>query len=166
MEQNISKHFGKRLRVRVCGLLIEDKKIVLVKHNFLGDVGYLWSPPGGEMLFAETAEEALKREFLEEIGLEIEVHELAFVHDFFEPPLHAIELFFWVGKAFEDDEIALKIGTDPELASHEQIIADVSFFSLDQLHAENQHGLHEALRYLTSWEDLKKRKKYTLSSHI
>ena len=153
MEQNITKHFGKRLRVRVCGLLIENKKVLLVKHNYIGDVGYLWSPPGGEMLFSETAEQALKREFLEETGLEIDVYELAFVHDFFEPPLHAIELFFWVA-------------TDPELAPHEQIITEVAFLSLEQLRAENPYGLHETLRYLTSWEDLSKRKNYTLSSHI
>ncbi len=166
MEQNITKHFGKRLRVRACGLLIEDKKILLAKHAYIGEAGYLWSPPGGEVLFSETAEEALKREFLEETGLEIEVYDLAFVHDFFDPPLHAIELFFWVGKKFEDDDLEPIKGTDPELASHEQIITQVSFLSLEQLKAENQKGLHEVLRYLTSWDDLHKRKGYSVASHI
>ena len=166
MEQHITKNFGKRLRVRACGLLIEDNRLLLARHNYIGDLGYLWSPPGGEVLFSETAEEAVKREFLEEAGLAVDVYELAFVHDFFDPPLHAIELFFWVGKAYEDDEIEPKVGTDPELASHEQLITAVDFLSLGELKAENQHGLHETLRYLTSWDDFRKRKGYTISSHI
>jgi 8-oxo-dGTP diphosphatase len=154
MEQIITETFGKRLRVRVCGLLIENEQLLLIKHHYLGDLGYLWSPPGGGLQYTEKVEEALKREFLEETGLAITVHELAFVYEFFEPPLHAIELFFWVGKDENAGEQSLLKGTDPELPADQQIINRVAFLSLEALQNEHPAGLHKALQNLRTWQDL------------
>jgi len=161
MQDLITKTFGERLRVRVCGLLIENDSILLIKHHYLGDVGHLWIPPGGGMVYGETAEEALKREFLEETGLAICVEALAFVYEFYESPLHAVELFFWVKRETHTPTLLLK-GTDPELPADKQLIAQVAYLSLGELEEENQMGLHGSLRYIKSWEEFKQRSFYTL----
>ncbi len=51
------------------GFIARDGKVLLVKHRKLG----LWLPVGGHIEKEETPEEALKREALEEAGLEIEL---------------------------------------------------------------------------------------------
>ena len=94
----ISKTFGNKTRIRVCGILIENDEILLVKHKGLGEKGYLWSPPGGEPRFSEDLESALKREFFEETGLLVEVESFLFLFEFIDVPLHAVELFFLVKK--------------------------------------------------------------------
>ena len=107
----INNAYGQKLRVRVCGICIQEDLILLVKHKHLGNTGTLWAPPGGGMEYGESAHEALKREFEEETNLEVIIKDFLFVHEYLDPPLHGIELFFRV-------EIVggnLKLGQDPEL---------------------------------------------------
>ena len=115
--------YGNRIRVRVCGVLIEEDKILLIKHKGAGKKGELWSPPGGGLEFDETIENCLKREFLEETNLKIEVIKFLFLNEFIQNPLHAIELFYQVKKVGGN----LKLGSDPEMS--DQIISDISFIS-------------------------------------
>jgi len=63
------KHFG------VYGLIIENNKIVLVKKNG-GPYDGKFDLPGGSFEFGETPQEALKRELLEEIGINLKECEL------------------------------------------------------------------------------------------
>ena len=142
MKKEILEKFGNRIRIRVCGILIQHDSILLVKHRSVGKSGILWAPPGGGMQFGEGAEETLKREFLEETGLEIRVGQFLFTHEFLNPPLHAIELFF------EVDQIdgSLKKGFDPEMQTHEQIIEEVAFLNIDQLNKIQTDSLHYVLQ--------------------
>ena len=118
--------YGNRIRVRVCGVCIENEQILLVCHHpILGEKDY-WSPPGGGVEEGETAEEALKREFLEETGFKIVVGKLLKIKEFVQPPLHAVELYFSV-KILEGNLI---IGYDPEMNVNEQLIKDVSWLPL------------------------------------
>lgn len=118
--------YGNRIRVRVCGICIENEQILLVCHRpILGDKDY-WCPPGGGVDIGETAEEALKREFLEETGYEVEVGKLLKTKEFVQPPLHAIELYFSV-KIISGNLIK---GHDPEMNTNEQLIKDVSWLPL------------------------------------
>ena len=55
----------------------ESNRILLLKHEFR--VGSGWGIPGGFMNKGEQPEEALRREVREEIGLELESVELAFL---------------------------------------------------------------------------------------
>lgn len=125
MNQEIIKTFGNRIRIRISGVCIEDEKILLVKHHTLGPEGILWAPPGGGMEFGESAKECLIREFLEETGLTINVGKFLFVHEFLDPPLHAVELFFEV-KVISGQ---LSTGSDPEIKVEHQIIHDVRYFT-------------------------------------
>jgi 8-oxo-dGTP diphosphatase len=118
--------YGNRIRVRVCGVCIENEQILLVCHRpILGEKDY-WSPPGGGIDEGESATEALKREFLEETGFKIEVGELLKTREFIKAPLHAIELYFSV-KILSGNLIK---GHDPEMNLNEQLIKDVSWLPL------------------------------------
>jgi len=106
----------------------------MVKHK-MGHIPF-WAPPGGGIEFGETVEDTLKREFLEETGLSIEIVKFQFGCEFIMPPLHAIELFYEV-KAVSG---TLAAGNDPEL----QIIEKVQFLSFNeilQLPSESAHGI-------------------------
>ena len=68
IQNEIVSSFGNKLRIRVCGICIEENKILLVRHHSIGKSGILWAPPGGGMIYGETSEQALIREFVEETG--------------------------------------------------------------------------------------------------
>ena len=109
MDPHIQELYGDRTRVRVCGLCIEGDKVLLVNHAGLRN-GDFWAPPGGGLEFGESAVDALRREFVEETGLRVEVGEFLFVCELVAPPLHAVELFFNVTAAGG----TLRTGADPE----------------------------------------------------
>lgn len=118
--------YGNRIRVRVCGVCIENGQILLVCHRpILGKNDY-WCPPGGGVDEGETAEETLRREFLEETGLKIKVGRLLLTKEFVQAPLHAVELYFSV-KILSGNLIK---GHDPEMNLSEQLIKEVSWLPL------------------------------------
>jgi len=53
----------------VAGYLIHNNRVLLIHHKKLD----LWLPPGGHINENETPDEALEREFREELNLEIEL---------------------------------------------------------------------------------------------
>lgn len=62
--------------VRAYGVLVHEEKVVLVRASNPAISPPLWWLPGGGLDFAETPEEALRREFEEETGLLISEPEL------------------------------------------------------------------------------------------
>jgi 8-oxo-dGTP diphosphatase len=65
------------IRVRVAGLGIVDSAVLLVKHKKNGKS--YWLLPGGGVSVGESARDALKREFYEELALSAAVGDLLFV---------------------------------------------------------------------------------------
>ncbi|WP_436517226.1 NUDIX domain-containing protein [Ekhidna sp. To15] len=137
-ENELSNPFGGKVRVRVGGLLVENSKILLLKHQNIGPEGYLWSPPGGGVEFGESLHEALKKEFLEETNLNINVGEYLFTNEFIRKPYHAIELFFLVKRTSG----TLKLGYDPELAENQQMLTDAKFFSAKEIETIPTAAIH------------------------
>ncbi|MEA5459912.1 NUDIX hydrolase [Arcicella sp. LKC2W] len=127
MNQEIINQYGNHLRVRVCGICVEDGKILLINHSGMNASGEFWSPPGGGLQFGETIVDCLKREFLEETNTIISVGNFLKINEFIKPPLHAIELFYEV--KIESGEI--QIGFDPEM--EKQIIKDVKWLSFEEV---------------------------------
>jgi len=70
-------------RVRAAGVLIKDGEVLLISHKKNEDV--YWLLPGGGVNFGESLHEALRREFLEELNIDVEVKELALVCDSIDP---------------------------------------------------------------------------------
>ena len=129
-----------KLRIRVCGLLIQDKKILLINHKNITPSGNFWSPPGGGVDYGEPTTKALIREFNEEINLNISVSEFIVFNEHLQMPLHAIELFYKVNLISGTPAL----GNDPEFTNEEQILADFHFFSKEELY-KNQEEIHPVL---------------------
>ena len=69
--------------VRVYGLLIDTQKRLLVSDEFIRG-NYFTKLPGGGLEFGEGTRNCLKREFLEETGLLVDVGEHFYTTDFFQ----------------------------------------------------------------------------------
>ena len=150
----IEQVFGNRTRLRVCGLCWQNNKLLLIKHKGLGPNGVFYAPPGGEIEFGNNLQENLIREFLEETGLQVSVGNFKFLHEYLQPPLHAIELFFDV--KIESGELCL--GNDPELDSNEQIIEHALFYNWQKIKQIEPRNLHQSLRNCKTAKELKELK--------
>lgn len=130
------QQFANKVRLRICGVLCREDRILLIRHQGIGPAGFLWSPPGGGVQFGESITTTLKREFLEEAGLDVEVQDFLFFHEHISDRLHAVELFFKV--TFLSGQMAL--GLDPELPLDQQILTEIRYWSPQEI--SNQPELH------------------------
>jgi len=119
---------GKFLRVRVAGVIIEDDKLLLIAHKKDGQV--YWLLPGGGVDYGESLDEALIREFKEELNIAIDVKEMAFMCDSIDPhgDRHIVNLCFFSTISSRDFEI----GDDPRLY-------DYKFFTKNELETLKIH---------------------------
>jgi ADP-ribose pyrophosphatase YjhB (NUDIX family) len=148
--EEVVRLYGNRLRIRVCGVCIENDQILMISHRGIGHTDTFWCPPGGGIQFEETTQEALRREFEEETGLEVEVRDLLFVNEFMAPPLHALELFFEV----KITGGRLHLGIDPEMTEANQIIQEVRWMSFEDIKKYPFNEVHSMFKYCDSLEDI------------
>ncbi|WP_345250351.1 NUDIX hydrolase [Nibrella saemangeumensis] len=148
--EEVTKLYGNRLRLRVCGIYSEKDRLLMVRHRGIGPTDTFWCPPGGGAQFGENAHEALVREFKEETGLDIAVGELLFVNEFMQPPLHALELFFAV-KATGGQ---IRQGSDPEMSLDGQIIEEVRLMSFEEIKSYPPEEVHTLFQRCRSIKDV------------
>jgi 8-oxo-dGTP diphosphatase len=139
MEKDWQERFGGKVRLRICGVLREGDKILLVKHRGLGPAGFLWNPPGGGAQFGESYAETLKREFLEETHLEVEPGDFILFNEHIDDGIHAMELFFEVKKTGGE----LQLGHDPELKMENQMLVDIRFWAKEEVLQQPLHQFHK-----------------------
>ncbi len=72
-----------QFNVRVYGILINEKRQVLVADEFIREK-YYTKFPGGGLEFGEGTRDCLKREFMEELNLKVEVTDHLYTTDFFQ----------------------------------------------------------------------------------
>lgn len=149
ISKEIEAKFGNHLRSRVNGILIHDEKILMIKH-LMGNEKIMWSVPGGGMYFGQSAIVNLKREFFEETGLDIEVKDYLFVHEYLAAPLHAMEHFFRVEQIGGE----LTLGMDPELYPDSQIIEEIKWMGITEIQSLPIEALHQIFWGIKSLEDL------------
>ncbi|OQP63045.1 NUDIX domain-containing protein [Niastella populi] len=97
--------------IRVYGLLINENKQVLVSDEFIrGD--YYTKFPGGGLEFGEGTRECLKREFKEEMDLEIRVGDHIYTTDYFQlsafNPAHQIISIYYYAHPLEEIKAPLR----------------------------------------------------------
>lgn len=142
------KFYGNRIRVRVCGICVEDDKVLMIGHKAIVGEGIFWCPPGGGIDENETLEEGIIREFREETGLNVEVEKFLFINEFIKNPLHGVEAFFLV-KILSGE---LSVGYDPEMPL--QIIDNIAWMSLHEIKKLPETAKHSFWNDIFTLEDL------------
>lgn len=89
-----------QFNLRVYGILINEKKQVLVADEFIRGA-YYTKFPGGGLEFGEGTRDCLKREFIEEMGLAVQVTDHIYTTDFFQmsafkPEDQIISIYYYV----------------------------------------------------------------------
>lgn len=91
--------------IRVYGILINDKKQVLVSDEFIRGK-YYTKFPGGGLESGEGTRDCLKREFKEEMNLDVEINDHIYTTDFFQlsafNPEDQIISIYYFAKALEE----------------------------------------------------------------
>ena len=120
-------------RIRAAGIIIQNNKILLVKHVHPQTQYEWWVPPGGGLEDADSSIiDCIIRETYEETGLHVEVDsKLIFVREFMDienNTLH-IELFF--NASVKSGELTIKNiqGNGPD----EHFIKEVKWLSLKEI---------------------------------
>ena len=89
--------------LRVAGLLVQDRRVLMVEQARRGEE--YWLVPGGGVEFGESLSEALRREFVEELGLRVAVGQLVAIIESISPEpayaKHVVHLVFEVSAARE-----------------------------------------------------------------
>jgi mutator protein MutT len=102
--------------IRVYGLLRNENNEILITDEFRNEHAFT-KFPGGGLEFGEGLSDGLKREFKEELNIEIEVGELFFVNTFFQAsafnPNHQLVVFYFWVKCSDWKQIAIEKNTSP-----------------------------------------------------
>lgn len=105
------------------------EQIVFATQRGYGEFKGGWEFPGGKIEAGETAQEALKREIMEELDTEIEVGELIDTIEYDYPEFHLSMECFWCeiikGKLVLKEHEAARWLTKNQLADVEWLPADV-----------------------------------------
>jgi len=142
--------------IRVYGILINEARQVLVSDEYIrGD--YFTKFPGGGMEIGEGTRECLRREFMEELNLKVEVGEHIYTTDIYQQsafnPAHQIVAIYYMvhalepitaplrSKPFEFDEAQLELYETTKqietvrLINWEDFSADTVTLPLDKIAA-------------------------------
>ncbi len=100
-----------RFNIRVYGILINEQKQVLVSDEFIRG-NYYTKFPGGGLEFGEGTRDCLKREFMEEMNLKVEVGDHIYTTDYFQMsafnPEHQIISIYYLATALEAIKVPLR----------------------------------------------------------
>jgi len=90
-----------KLFVLGSGLLRRGDSVLLVRCRYESEPHPLWALPGGGQEVGETLAATVRREFLEETSLEIDVADIAYVSESVDPArdMHVLNCTFWVREA-------------------------------------------------------------------
>src|ERR1051325_3117069 len=97
--------------IRVYGILINDRKQVLVSDEFIRGM-YVTKFPGGGLEFGEGTRDCLKREFMEEMTLDVSIGDHIYTTDYFQMsafnPEHQIISIYYFAHAQEPIRVPLR----------------------------------------------------------
>lgn len=97
--------------LRVYGVLINEKQQVLVSDELIRGM-YITKLPGGGLEFGEGTRDCLRREFKEEMDLEVEITGHLYTTDFYQQsafnPAHQIISIYYYARALEPIRVPLR----------------------------------------------------------
>ncbi len=97
--------------LRVYGILINEKKQILVSDELIRG-SYITKFPGGGLEIGEGTRDCLKREFLEEMDLKVEIGQHIYTTDFYQRsafnPDHQIISIYYEVNALEEIKVSLR----------------------------------------------------------
>lgn len=99
-------------RIRVAGLLVHDRRILLVKHRGQS----FWLLPGGRLDDDESLHDCVVREIREETGIKVRAHDPVFLGDFLSGKKHIVDVIFRVALKNGRGLPPVEIGRDAGLA--------------------------------------------------
>jgi 8-oxo-dGTP diphosphatase len=133
--------------IRVYGILTHNRKVLVSDERRFGLTFTKF--PGGGLEFGEGLIDCLKREFLEELGVTIDVHELIYLTDFaqisaFDPNSQVISIYYRVS-TLEPERLPIKLipfdfaGDEQEVHRWipiDEVYEDQFYFPIDKIVAE------------------------------
>ncbi len=135
-----------RFNIRVYGVLINDQKQVLVSDEFIRG-HYYTKFPGGGLEFGEGTRDCLKREFKEELNLDVAIGDHIYTTDYFQlsafNPEHQIVSIYYYVKALEEIKYPLR--------------NKMFDFNEDQLNIYEATGETETFRFI-NWNEFSSEK--------
>lgn len=132
-----------KVNLRVSALCIREGHVLLIEHKSFAPEdpdlpASYWILPGGGVERGETLDEALKREMLEETGLECRVGNLLFIKELLYPwpglpgqgsRHHSVSLGFHCTVTGGE----MRTGRDPEFPDEQQVIIRTAWIPLREL---------------------------------
>lgn len=96
-------HNDKTLVVRCRGIILHQGKMLVVRHP--GSSGFV-ALPGGHLEWGEDIKACMRREIIEELGVEPEIRRLLYINNFTEHGQQSVEFIFEIanGEDFVDCE--------------------------------------------------------------
>ena len=127
--------------LRVYGVLMNEQKQVLVADELVRGM-YLTKFPGGGLEFGEGTRDCLKREFMEEMNLKVEVGEHLYTTDYYQQsafnPAHQIISIYYFVHPLEEIKVPLR--------------TKLYDFDEQQLRVYQETGETETFRFI-DWDD-------------
>jgi 8-oxo-dGTP diphosphatase len=112
--------------VRCAGIVEKDDEFLLVHSQY--DDELFWIFPGGGLEPGERLRDCVKREVLEETGLDVEVEKLVFINET-PPSKDSMVHFTYLCTPISSDDAI--IGSDPD--KEDEVIHDVRYFSIEEI---------------------------------
>ena len=126
--------------IRVYGILFNDENQLLVSDEFIRG-NYYTKFPGGGLEYGEGTRDCLKREFMEEMDLSVEIGDHIYTTDFFQVsafnPSHQIISIYYFAKALEPIKCPIRTSSFD--------------FDANQLDVYNRTGETETFRFI-DWD--------------
>lgn len=104
-------------RVNIRGIIYKDGKLFCqqLKQSHSNVEEAFWCTPGGGIDFGESLQEGLRREMIEETGIEPAIGKLLFVQQFFDGTKEQLEFFFEITNADDYETIDLSSTTHGDI---------------------------------------------------
>ena len=125
--------------VRIYGILIDSSKRVLVADEFIRG-HFVTKFPGGGLEYGEGTRDCLKREFLEETGLDVTIGEHIYTTDFYQQ------------SAFNPNDQIISIYYQVNAAESESLQTQTTLFNFEPSAISDPQGEAEVFRWI-DWND-------------